>query len=170
VDLEYALRLLSLPRSLGADPSGGEEVVVGLGRFGPFVRRGKLFASLGTEGELWGISLRDAVARLEAKASGKRQALKALGAHPETGVELLVLSGRYGPYVTDGAVNATLPKGMDPEELDMAEAVDLLARAAVRKANGPARGRGRGGSKARATPELSGEPKAKGGRGRKRGK
>jgi DNA topoisomerase-1 len=144
VDLEYALRLLSLPRTLGADPSTGEEVVAGLGRFGPFVRRGKTFASLKAVEDLWDIALGDAVALLDAKIAGKREALKELGKHPQTGAELVVLSGRYGPYVTDGTVNATLPKDMEPNELEMAEALELLARAAARKGKGGRRGRKRG--------------------------
>jgi DNA topoisomerase-1 len=144
VALDYAVRLLSLPRPVGTDPETGEEVVAGIGRFGPFVRRGKVFASLKSDEELWGIGLEDAVARIEAKASGKRQALKELGKHPKSGDELVVLSGRYGPYVTDGKVNATLPKDMEPEELDMDEAVDLLAKAASRKGKGRGRSSGRG--------------------------
>jgi DNA topoisomerase-1 len=166
VDLDYAVRLLSLPRPLGKDPSTGDEVVAGIGRFGPFVRRGKTFASLKTEDELWGVALHDAVARLDAKASGRRESLKELGRHPETGAELVVLSGRYGPYVTDGAVNATLPKDMEPGELELDEALELLARAAARKGKGGRRGRG--GSSGRAA-KGSAKPKARGGRGRKRG-
>ncbi len=166
VDLDYAVRLLSLPRVVGTDPTTGEEVQAGLGRFGPFVRRGKTFASLKTEDELWSVSLADAVARLDAKASGKRESLKDLGRHPETGAELVVLSGRYGPYVTDGTVNATLPKDVEPADLDMEEALELLARAAARKGKGGRRGRG--GSSGRAA-KGSAKPRARGGWGRKRG-
>lgn len=144
VDLDYAVRLLSLPRTVGVDPTTDEEVVAGIGRFGPFVRRGKVFASLKTDEDLWGVGIDEAVALIEAKASGKRQALKELGKHPKSGEELVVLSGRYGPYVTDGKVNATLPKDMEPEELEMDEAVDLLAKAAARKGKGRPRGGGRG--------------------------
>ena len=143
VDLAYAAQLLSLPRTVGTDPSTGEEVVAGIGRFGPFVRRGKVFASLKNDDELWGIGIDDAVARIEAKAAGKRQALRELGPHPKSGAEVVVLAGRYGPYVTDGQSNATLPKGMEPEELEMDEAVDLLIKAAARKKKGGGRG-GRG--------------------------
>ncbi|HKJ03478.1 MAG TPA: DNA topoisomerase, partial [Longimicrobiales bacterium] len=141
VDLDYAVRLLSLPRTVGVDPSTQEEVVAGLGRFGPFVRRGKVFASLKKDEDMWTVGLDEAVALIEAKASGKREALKELGKHPTSGADLVVLSGRYGPYVTDGKVNATLPKDMEPEELEMDEAVDLLAKAAARK------GKGRGGAR-----------------------
>ncbi len=133
VDLEYALKLLELPRTVGTDAKTGEDVVAGIGRFGPFVRRGKTFASLRTDEQLWSVSLDEAVKLIEAKAAGKRVALKELGKHPESGEEVQVLSGRYGPYVTDGSVNATIPKGTEPEDIEMDEAVELLAEAAARK-------------------------------------
>ena len=131
VDLAYALRLLSLPRSLGLDPSSSEEVVAGLGRYGPYVRRGKVFANLRSEEELFGVGLEEALARLAQKKSGGKTVLKELGPHPDSGNDVQVLSGRYGPYVSDGEVNATIPKTSDPLEVGMEEAVDLLrARAA----------------------------------------
>ncbi len=145
VDLDFALRLLELPRTVGVDPRTGEEVVAGLGRFGPFVRRGKTFASLKSFEDLWSVSLEEAVALVEAKASGKRTPLKELGPHPETGAELVIYSGRYGPYVTDGSVNATIPKGMDPDEVDLDTAVDLLARKAARGGGRKRRSSGSGG-------------------------
>ncbi|MFQ5536185.1 MAG: type I DNA topoisomerase [Gemmatimonadota bacterium] len=145
VDLDYAVRLLSLPRTLGTDPETGEEVVAGLGRFGPFVRRGKTFASLRTPEEMWTVGLEEALELIKAKAAGKRLPIKELGEHPETGNPVVVLSGRYGPYVTDGSVNANVPKGTDPSELEMEEAVELLAKAAARK--GKRKGRSRGGAR-----------------------
>ena len=140
VDFAYALKLLELPRTVGTDPKSDEEIVAGIGRFGPFVRRGKTFASLkGTEA-LWTVSLDEAVALLDAKASGKRVPLRELGKHPDTGADVVVLSGRYGPYVTDGDVNATLPKGTEPDEVDLDTAVTMLADKAAR---GKKKGRGR---------------------------
>ena len=138
VDLEQAVKLLSLPRTIGTDPSSGEEVVAGIGRYGPFVRRGKTFASLKSHDELWTVGLEDALALVEAKASGKRVPLKVLGTHPTSGAEVVVLSGRYGPYVTDGEVNATVPKGTEPTDLELEEALELLAE----RASKPGRGRG----------------------------
>jgi DNA topoisomerase-1 len=143
VDLAYAVKLLSLPRTVGTDPASGEEVVAGIGRYGPFVRRGKTFASLNDDQELWDVSLEQAMERIEAKESGKRVALREVGEHPESGADLVILAGRFGPYVTDGTVNATLPKGTEPEDVDLDEAVELLARAAARKAKGKGRGRGK---------------------------
>jgi DNA topoisomerase I len=134
VDFDYALRLLELPRKVGLDPDTDAPIVAGIGRFGPFVRRGKVFASLqGTE-ELWTVTVEEAVALLKAKLP-----LKELGPHPTSGDDVVVKPGRFGPYVTDGNVNATLPKGTEPEDVDMDMAVTLLAEKAARG------GRGRGG-------------------------
>ncbi len=135
VDLGHALRLLSLPRTVGTDPETGEEVVAGLGRYGPFVRRGKKFASLANEDQMFTVTINEAVTLLNQKKAG-RTVLKALGAHPDTGEDVQILSGRYGPYVTDGTANASLPKGMEPDDLTMGEAVSMIAEAAKRKKSG----------------------------------
>ena len=135
VDLGHALRLLSLPRTVGTDPDTGEEVVAGLGRYGPFVRRGKKFASLANEDHMFTVTINEAVLLLDQKKAG-RMVLKALGAHPNTGEDVQILSGRYGPYVTDGTANASLPKGMEPDDLTMGEAVSMIAEAAKRKKSG----------------------------------
>jgi DNA topoisomerase I len=140
VDLEYAQRLIQLPRTIGVDPTTGDEVVSGLGRYGPFVRRGKTFASLADDEQMFTVTLEEAVELLAAKAKG-REVLREMGPHPKGGSELQILSGRYGPYVTDGKVNASLRKGMEPDELTMDDAVSLLAAAAARKKN--KRGRSR---------------------------
>ena len=135
VDLGHALRLLSLPRTVGTDPETGEEVVAGLGRYGPFVRRGKKFASLANEDLIFTVSIDEAVVLLNQKKGG-RTVLKELGAHPKTGNDVQILSGRYGPYVTDGTANASLPKDMKPDDLTMEEAVSMIAEAATRKKSG----------------------------------
>ena len=135
VDLDHALRLLSLPRTVGTDPETGEEVVAGLGRYGPFVRRGKKFASLASEDLMFTVSIDEAVVLLNQKKGG-RTVLKELGAHPKAGNDVQILSGRYGPYVTDGTANASLPKDMKPDDLTMEEAVSMIADAAKRKKSG----------------------------------
>jgi DNA topoisomerase I len=132
VDLPYALKLLELPRTVGEDPKTGEEIVAGLGRFGPFVRRGKTFASLPSHEALWTVTVDQAAELIEAKASGRRVPLKELGKHPKSGAELTVHAGRYGPYVTDGDVNATLPKGTEPEDVDLETAVQLIDEKAAK--------------------------------------
>jgi DNA topoisomerase-1 len=141
VDLEFALRLLQLPRTVGMDPKSGEEIVAGIGRFGPFVRRGKTFASLKGNEALWTVPLDEAVAMLDAKAAGKRLPLRELGKDPKTGADIAIMSGRYGPYVTDGTVNATLPKGTEPEEIDLDQAVEMIAEKAAK--GGGKKGRSR---------------------------
>jgi DNA topoisomerase-1 len=158
VDLAYALKMLELPRAIGLDPETEEEIVAGLGRFGPFVRRGKTFASLKDHDHMWSVTLEEAVELIKAKLSGKLTALKQLGKHPDSGEELVILSGRYGPYVTDGSINATLPKGTEPEDVDLETAVDLLAKKAARK------GTGRGGKKGRGRGKSTGPPAASGDR------
>lgn len=138
VDLAEALLLLSLPRTIGVDTETGEEVVAGLGRFGPFVRRAKTFASLATHEQMFTVDIEEAVRLLNEKKAG-RAVLREMGAHPESGIDLQVLSGRYGPYVTDGKVNASLRKGTEPEDLTMDDAVELLVQAAIRKKAGGGR-------------------------------
>ena len=142
VDMAEALLLLALPRAVGIDAETGEEVVAGLGRFGPFVRRGKTFASLATHDEMFTVSIEEAVRLLNEKKAG-RTVLREMGAHPESGENLQILSGRYGPYVTDGKLNGSLRKGTEPEDLTMDDAVELLVQAAIRKKAGGGRGRGR---------------------------
>jgi DNA topoisomerase-1 len=158
VDLPYALKLLELPRTVGLDPESGEEIVAGIGRFGPFVRRAKTFASLKGTDALWTVTVEEAAALLDAKAAGKRLALRELGKHPESGADIVVLSGRYGPYVTDGKVNATLPKGTEPEDIELEGAVELLAKKAAR---GGGRRGARGAGKGSAGGAKSGGAKAK---------
>ncbi len=157
VGLSYALLLLSLPRSLGRDPKTGKEVEVGIGRYGPFVRKGSTYRNLKSPAQLFELELPEALELLEAKPG--REVIKELGDHPETGTPLQVLSGRYGPYVTDGSVNASIPKTMDPEQVDLDDALDLLEKARARKGRGR-----RGGGRKRA----SGDGKKKGGGGKKK--
>ncbi len=145
VDLAYAVKLLALPRVVGPDPETGEEITAGLGRYGPYVRRGKTFASLRNEEQLFTVGPADARELIEQKEKGGKTVLKELGAHPDSGAELQVLEGRYGPYVTDGDVNATIPKTMDPEEVTLEDALDLLEKKRAR--GGGRKGRGRKGGR-----------------------
>lgn len=160
VDLPYAVKLLELPRTVGEDPKTGEEIVAGIGRFGPFVRRGKTFASLPDHDALWSVDVEKASELVEAKASGKRVPLKELGEHPESGADLAVHSGRYGPYVSDGKVNATLPKGTEPEDVDLDTAVRLIDEKVARGGKkGKRGGSGGGGKKRRKSASKSGGKK-----------
>ena len=144
VTLEYALKLLSLPRTLGKDPGSGEEIRVGLGRYGPYVARGREFRSLKSPDEMFTVTLDEALVLLAQEKKRSRrgpEALKVVGTHPDTGAEIRLLKGRYGPYVTDGEVNASIPKGRDPMGTTVEEALELMARAAERKKTRPRRGR-----------------------------
>jgi DNA topoisomerase-1 len=141
VSLSYACNLLDLPRSLGKDPKTGKEVEVGIGRYGPFVRIGRTYRNLTSPAMLFGLELDEALELLATKPG--REVIKALGPHPDSGETVQILSGRYGPYVTDGSLNASIPKNIDPEQVDMDDALELLEKAKARKGKG--RGRGRGG-------------------------
>jgi DNA topoisomerase-1 len=149
VTLDEALRLLSLPREVGRHPDDGEPILANFGRFGPYVKHGDEFRSLDSDDHVFTIDLDAAVALLRApKKSRRRQAaartvLRELGPHPQSGTSMTLLEGRYGPYVTDGSTNATLPKGSDPAALTPAEAAALLdARAGAPGRKRPARRRG----------------------------
>jgi DNA topoisomerase-1 len=131
VTLEEALRLLSLPRELGMHPDDGQPIVTNFGRFGPYVKHGDEFRSLASEEDVFTISFDAALELLRApKQSRRRQAapkkvLRELGG-PD-GQVLKVMAGRYGPYVTDGSTNASLPRGTSPDALTQEQAVELLA-------------------------------------------
>jgi len=157
MSLNYALLLLSLPRSLGQDPKTGKDVTVGIGRYGPYVHRGGTYRNLKSPVQLFEMGLEEGLALLEAKQG--RQVLKELGPHPKSGADLNVLDGRYGPYVTDGSVNASIPKSMDPMELDLDEAVELLEKAQKRKGRG--RTRKGGGSRGKGSGKAKGGGKKK---------
>jgi DNA topoisomerase-1 len=139
VTLEEALQLLSLPRVVGEHD--GEEVTVRNGRYGPYVQQGKESRSLESEEQLFTISLDEALVLLAQPRPrrGGRQAaapLKEVGADPVSGKPIVVKSGRFGPYVTDGETNASLRSGDDPEEITLDRAIELLAD---RRARGPAK-------------------------------
>jgi DNA topoisomerase-1 len=144
VTLDEAVKLLQLPRELGAHPESGEPVLAGLGRFGPYVKHGDDFRSLESDDDLFTVDL-DGAMRLfsEPKRSRRRQAAKKVIAsivRPEGTSPLQVLEGRYGPYVTDGETNASVPKGTDPSTLTLEAANDLLE---ARRSAGPRPKRGR---------------------------
>jgi DNA topoisomerase-1 len=138
VSLDDALRLLTLPRVLGAAPDG-EEVTAQNGRYGPYVKKGRDSRSLENEEQLFTVSLDDALQLLaQPKARGRRAAappLRELGNDPGTGKEMVIREGRFGPYVTDGETNASLKRDDDPASITPERAAELLAD---RRARGPA--------------------------------
>jgi len=133
VDLGFALKLLSLPREVGKHPEDGEPILAGIGRFGPYVQHGKIYANLDTVDEVFTVGLNRAVtliAEKAAKGPGKGRfganAGKPLGDHPAKGGPIVVKNGRYGPYVSHNGVNATLPPDVTPDTVTLEQAVALL--------------------------------------------
>ena len=134
IDLERALKLLSLPKEIGPHPEDGTIIEANLGRFGPYVRHNKTYANVPDVEELFEIGINRAIALIEEKKAnpgrGRGQAakpLKELGEHPETGKPVNVLDGRYGPYVKHEKTNATIPKGTDPATVTLEQALELIA-------------------------------------------
>ena len=139
VTLEDALKLLSLPRLVGADPESGEEITAQNGRYGPYLKRGTDSRSLATEDQIFGITLDEALKiYAEPKRRGRQAAaappLRELGNDPASGKPMVIKDGRFGPYVTDGETNASLRKGDDVLSITDQRAAELLAD---RRARGP---------------------------------
>jgi DNA topoisomerase-1 len=138
VTLDDALRLLSLPRVVGADPETGAEITAQNGRYGPYLRMGSDSRSLEREDQLFTVTLDEALALYaQPKRRGRQSAapLAELGDDPVSGKPIQVKDGRFGPYVTDGETNATLRKGDEPESVTLQRAAELLAE---KRAKGPA--------------------------------
>jgi DNA topoisomerase-1 len=139
ITLETALRLLSLPREIGLHPDDAVPVESNFGRFGPYVKHGEDFRSLESEEQVFAITLDEAVellrqpkrARRRPFGAAKAPPLKELGANPAGG-NIKVFDGRYGPYITDGAVNATVPKGVALESITLESALELLSEKAAK--------------------------------------
>ena len=136
ITLEEALDLTKLPRELGETPDG-VPLAVNIGRFGPYVRVGDKFVSLGKDDDPYTISLERAVELVEEKK--RADAAKQIKVFEVEGIK--VLNGRYGPYVTDGKRNARVPKETDPAALDLEACRTLLESAPARR--GPPRRGGR---------------------------
>jgi DNA topoisomerase-1 len=146
VELDIALKLLSLPREIGKHPESGEPITAGLGRFGPFVKHEKTYASLEAGDEVFDIGLNRAVTLIAEKIlkgpSGRRFGAdpgKPLGDHPTLG-GVAVKGGRYGAYVTAGGVNATIPSDKTQDTITLEEAIALIDERAAKGGGKPKRG------------------------------
>ncbi|HEY0178497.1 MAG TPA: DNA topoisomerase I [Dokdonella sp.] len=154
ITLEQALELFKLPRTLGKT-DGGEDITVGVGRFGPFVKHGSTYASLKPEDDPYTIELPRALALIREKAEAiANRIVKDFG----NGTQ--VLNGRYGAYITDGEKNARIPKGKEPSELTAEECAELLAAAPNRPKRGGRFGRGAKSAPAKAGAADGGTPAA----------
>jgi DNA topoisomerase-1 len=142
--LEMAEKLLSLPREIGLHPETGLAITASIGRYGPYLVHDGKYARLSSTAEVFETGMNAAVVKLAEAAAAKgqrggaREPLAVLGVHPESAKELKVLEGKYGPYVSDGTVHATLPKTADPKALTLAEGIALID---AKAAKGPAKGK-----------------------------
>ena len=152
VDVELALKLLALPRDVGIHPETGKMITANFGRFGPYVAHDGKYASLDSPEEVFSVGLNRAVtviAEKKANPRGRRSshALKELG-NDATGTTIRLMKGRYGPYVTDGTHNATVPEGEEPTAITLEQAITLLAERAAKV-----------GTKRKRTPKARKAPK-----------
>jgi DNA topoisomerase-1 len=150
-DLDWALKLLTLPRKVGDHPETGKEITASIGRYGPYLAHDGKYAKLGGTREVFETGMNSAVTLLAQAADrsggggrAKAEPVKALGPHPTSGGEIKVMPGRYGPYVTDGTTNATLPKDVKPEDITAEQAIALID---ARAAKGPTKKKGGRGKK-----------------------
>ncbi len=137
VTLEDALQILRLPRVVGSDAEGNEITALN-GRYGPYLKKGTDSRSLETEAQLFTVTVEQAevlFAQPKRRGGRTKAPIGELGPHPESGAPVRVLDGRFGPYVTDGTINATVPRGVDPASIDLEQGVELLRE---REARGPA--------------------------------
>lgn len=147
LDFDWAVKLLSLPREVGVHPESGKPITAAIGRYGPYLAHDRKYAKLRSTADVFDTGMNAAVALLADAANGggrgqraAAEPLKTFGPHPTSGGEMKLMSGRYGPYVTDGTTNATLPRDKQPETLTAEEAVVLIDEKA---AKGPSKKGGR---------------------------
>jgi DNA topoisomerase I len=167
IDLDKALALLSLPREVGKSPEDGEPIIAGVGRFGPYVKHGKVYASLEQGDDVLTVGLNRAMHLIadkiaNPKKGGRRFGAdpgKSLGEHPDKGGPIVVKNGRFGPYVSHNGVNATLTGDKTPDTVTLDEAVVLLDARAAMMGNSP-KGRRAAGRKT-ASGKVAASPAAK---------
>jgi DNA topoisomerase-1 len=170
IDLDKALALLALPREVGKSPEDGEPILAGVGRFGPYVKHNKVYASLEDGDDVLTVGLNRAMHLIADKIANPKKGRrfgadpgKVLGEHPDKGGPITVKNGRYGPYVSHNGVNATLTGDKTPDSVTLDEAIVLLDARAAAMGNSPkgrrAAGRKQPSGKAAANPP--GAPQAK---------
>jgi DNA topoisomerase I len=143
--LDWAVKLLSLPRTIGDHPETGKPITASIGRYGPYLAHDGKYGRLQSTNDVFETGMNAAVVKLAEAANGggrrggaSREPLKVLGPHPRTELEIKLMEGRYGAYVTDGTTNATLPKTIAQDALTLEEAAQLIDE---RAAKGPVKGK-----------------------------
>jgi len=164
LSLDWAVKLLSLPREIGNHPETGNPITASLGRYGPYLAHDGKYARLSSTAEIFETGMNAAVAKLADAANGggrrggaSREPLKVLGKHPRSEAEIKLMAGRFGPYVTDGTTNATLPKSIEPDALTLEEAAQLIDDRAAKGA--PAK-KGKKPAAKKTAPKKDGTKKA----------
>jgi DNA topoisomerase-1 len=169
IDLDRAVKLLALPRTIGKHPDDGEDIIAGVGRFGPYVKHGKIYANITADEDILNVGLNRAVALIEEKKAnpgkGRRGAEpgKQLGEHPQKGGMIVAKNGRYGPYVSHDGVNANLTGDKTPETITLDEAAALIDDRAARSGGRSTARRkrpARGASAAKKAPAPKARPAA----------
>ncbi|ODT01156.1 MAG: DNA topoisomerase I [Erythrobacter sp. SCN 62-14] len=162
-DLDWAIKLLDLPRIIGAHPDTGLEIEANIGRYGPYLRHDGKYGKLTNTREVFEVGMNRAVDILAQAANrgagggrAKAEPIASLGEHPTSGGAITVMPGRYGPYVTDGTTNATIPKDTKPEDVTLAQAIELID---ARAAKGPAKGKKKAAPKKKAAAKKKAAPK-----------
>jgi DNA topoisomerase-1 len=162
-DLDWAVKLLDLPRIIGAHPDTGLEIEANIGRYGPYLRHDGKYGKLTNTREVFEVGMNRAVdilaqaAMRGGAARGKSEPIAMLGAHPVSGGEIKVMPGRFGPYVTDGTTNATIPRDTKPQDVTLAAAIELID---ARVAKGPAKGKKKAAAKKKAPAKKAPAKKA----------
>ena len=169
IDLSTAIKLLGLPRDVGAHPETGVMIQAGIGRFGPYLKVGPQYKTIPPDDDVLTIGLNRAVVLIAEPSKGRfggapREPAKVVGEHPDDSKPITLNKGRFGPYVKWGKVMATVTKSYDPENLTLKDAVEIIA-AKVAKGGGPAKGKGKAG---KAPKEATGPKVAKTVKGKKR--
>jgi len=162
IDLETALKFLGLPREIGEHPESGKMIAAGIGRFGPYVRHDGKYKSLEPDDDILSIGINRAVVLIAQVKSGGAGSGREIGKHPDDDKKIVVRSGRYGPYVSCGKLNASLPKDANPDEYTLEEALELLAAKAEKMgAKKPAKKKAATKKKAAAKKPAAKKPTAK---------
>jgi DNA topoisomerase I len=170
IDLDKALALLALPREVGKSPEDNEPILAGVGRFGPYVKHGKIYASLEEGDDVLTVGLNRAMHLIADKVANPKKGRrfgadpgKVLGEHPDKGGQVVVKNGRYGPYVSNNGINATLTGDLTPDTVTLDQAIVLLDARAAALGNTPRRAAGRkqASGKAAANPPATSAARAK---------